>query len=239
MIEAAERAGTVLMVGHMKRFHRPTVAMQRCIAAGQIGEPVSFDAAWLGRRDIMPGIPWVMKKELGGGGPLMGIGTHYFDILRWMLGEVDTVACFTSRTVVTEAEVEDTAVVSLRFTSGVVGTIHFTWARSVVKYCEHLQILGAQGEVHFANDEELDRSELYLGSEPRFGDRELHVLDADQEAPDVPEEMVAGQWAHFLHCIRTGATPPSDGPSARKTLAVIEAAYASAETGQTITVEAD
>jgi len=237
MLEAAERAGTVLMVGHMKRFHRPTVAIQRCIAAGQIGEPVSFEAVWLGRREIMPGIPWVMKKELGGGGPLMGFGTHYFDLLCWILGDVDTVACFTSSKVVTEAEVEDTAVVCLRFKSGCVGTVHFSWARSVLKSCQRLQILGAQGEALFADNEELDRSEFYLGSEPRFGDRELHALDPDEEVPDVPKDLFGAQWAHFVECVRTRAKPLNDGPSARKTLAVIEAAYVSAETGKTVTVK--
>jgi UDP-N-acetylglucosamine 3-dehydrogenase len=231
MIEAAGRAGRVLMVGHMTRFRRTTVAMQRSVASGAIGEPVSFETIYYGPREIMPSIPWVMRKASGGGGPLAGFGTHHVDVLHWLFGDVAAVSCFTSRGVLREAEVEDTAAIALRFQCGVIGVIHFTWARSVDRYDEQFHIFGSQGEVICRGTEAVS-----LASEPRFGDRTLHALDPAVEAPDVVEDAFAGELAHFVECVRTGATPLTDGPGARRALVVIEAGYTSAELGQTIAV---
>lgn len=232
MIEAARAHERILMVGHVKRFNRAAVTMQRNIAAGHIGEPFSFEAIWYGPREIMPGIPWVQKKAEGGGGPLMGFGTHHLDLLRWFFGEVAEVAAFTTRGVIRDAEVEDTAVVSLRFRSGVIGVLHFSWARTVESFCEHLRVLGTKGEVVVTDGERVT-----MASESRFGDRELHTLDPAEEAGDLAEEAFAAQFGHFIDCIETGATPLTDAESARNTVAVIEAAYESAETGRTVTVK--
>ena len=246
MIEAARTHERILMVGHVKRFNRAAVTMQRAIAAGQIGEPFSFEAIWYGPREIMPGIPWVQKKAQGGGGPLMGFGTHHLDLLRWFFGEVAEVAAFTTRGVMRDAEVEDTAAVSLRFRSGapgvspgapgvspgVIGVLHFSWTRTVESFCEHLRVLGTTGEVVVTDGEAVT-----MASETRFGDRELHALDPAEEAGDLPEEAFAAQFAHFIDCIETGATPLTDAASARNTVAVIEAAYESAESGRVVTVK--
>ena len=232
MIQTSKQTGRTLMVGHMKRFNRAALTMQRNIAHGNIGKPFSFEAVWYGPKDIMPGIPWVMKKETGGGGPLMGFGTHHIDILRWILGEVKEVSCFTSRSVVIEAEVEDTAVVNLRFHNGTIGTINFNWARTAEGFHELIRIIGTEGEIAIR-----DGQEVILASPARFGDSDIHRLDASAEAGDVPEEQFLGQLQHFIDCIENNKTPITDGVSARNTVAVIEAAYESDQKGKIITIQ--
>jgi len=232
MIAAARAAGRVLMVGHMKRFSRTFGTMQRLVTGGAIGRPIACEAFWHGPREIMPKIPWVLKKAQGGGGPLMGFGTHYLDLLRWTLGEAAEVACFTTCGVVENSEVEDTAVLALRFRVGALGAVHFSWSRAVKAYDEHIRILGTGGEVLVRGEKE-----LHLASETRFGDRKLRRLDLDAEAPDWPADPFSGQLAHFLDCIETGQAPLTDGPSGRATVELIEVAYRSAETGETLTIE--
>ena len=232
MIAASERAGCVLMVGHVKRFNRSVVAMKRAVERGDVGEPFSFETDYYGPREIMPSIPWVMKKATGGGGPLVGFGTHHVDVLRWLFGGVGEVACFASRAVVEAAEVEDTAALALRFAGGVTGVIHFTWARSVESYLEQFRVFGSLGEIVVRDCETIS-----MASEPRFGDRQFHELDLDEEAGDLAEAQFVAQLAHFVDCVQSGATPLTDGPGARAAIAVIEAAYRSAETGRTVTVE--
>lgn len=231
MIEAARRAKRVFMVGHMTRFRRTTVAMQRSVASGAIGEPFSFETIYYGPREIIPSIPWVMRKASGGGGPVAGFGTHHFDVLHWLFGDVEAVSCFTARAVVHEAEVEDTAALALRFRGGVIGVVHFTWARSVDAFDEQFHVFGSRGEIVVRGAETIS-----LASESRFGDRALHALDPAAEAPDVVEDAFAGELAHFVECVRSGGTPLTDGPGARRALVVIEAGYKSAELGQTVAV---
>jgi predicted dehydrogenase len=231
MMETAQQTGKVLMVGHMKRFNRAAVTMQRNIASGNIGKPFSFECVWYGPKSIMPGLPWVMKKETGGGGPLMGFGTHHIDLLRWVLGEVSEVSCFTSSAVVKEAEVEDTAVLTLRFRDGAVGVVNFNWARTADDFHELIRIIGTEGEIAVK-----DGVETTMVSPSRFGDRKTYVLDTAEEAGNLPEEQFLGQLRHFVHCVRSGSTPLTDAMSARNTVAVIEAAYESAAKGRIITV---
>jgi predicted dehydrogenase len=233
MIAAAERARRVLMVGHMKRFNRSVVAMKRAVERGSIGEPFSFETVYYGPREIIPSIPWVMKKATGGGGPLVGFGTHHVDVLRWLFGEVREVACFTSRAVVEAAEVEDTAALALRFAGGVTGVIHFTWARSVEAFFEQFRVLGSRGEIVVRDCEAIS-----MASEPRFGDRQFHELDLAEEAGDLGEHQFMAELAHFVECVRSGATPLTDAAGGRAAMAVIEAAYRSAESGTIITMGA-
>jgi UDP-N-acetylglucosamine 3-dehydrogenase len=232
MVAAAATAARVLMVGHMKRYSRAFGLMKRVVDSGQIGRPYACEALWHGPREIMPGIPWVMAKAKGGGGPLMGFGTHHLDVLRWVLGEVQEVACFANRQVVTGAEVEDTAALTLRFCSGAVGAALLSWARSVPAFEESIRILGHAGEITARGS-----NELWLASEPRFGNRDLHRLDVAAEAPDLAADPFAGQLAHFIHCVTAHEPSLTGGADARRTLAVIEAAYRSAETGRTVTLE--
>jgi predicted dehydrogenase len=233
MIAAAERAGRVLMVGHMKRFNRSVVAMKRAVERGAIGEPFTFETAYYGPREIMPSIPWVMTKAGGGGGPLVGFGTHHVDVLRWLFGEVREVACFTSRAVVEAADVEDTAALALRFAGGVTGVVHFTWARSVNVFFEQFRVFGGLGEILVRDCEAIS-----MASEPRFGDREFHELDLAEEAGDLPEHQFMAELAHFVECVQTGARPLTDAESGRAAMAVIEAAYRSAESGTIVTLKA-
>ena len=232
IIKTAGDGKRVLMVGHMKRFNRAFVTMKRCIEAGNIGEPISFQVLWYGPREIIPSIPWVMKRERGGGGPLMGFGTHHIDLLHWLLGGIDQVACFTRPAHHEGSEVEDTSTACLRMINGAIGAVHYTWARAVDRFHEEITVLGRSGEVTVRGG-----NEAFLASEERFGDREIHPLKLDREAGDVLENEFSGELSHFIGCINSGEKPLTDGRGARDALSVIHAAYESAGGGGVVKVK--
>ncbi len=146
--------------------------------------------------------------------------------------KVEEVFSFTTCAVVEDCEVEDTAAVCLRLRSGMIGVVSFNWARSAEGFYEVLRIMGSEGEITVT-----DGIEIRLASERRFGDRELHMLNSDEEAGDLPEEQFLGQLRHFIDCVHSGERPLTDGRTARDTVAVIEAAYRSAETGKVVKVD--
>ena len=128
MIDAAERAGVVLQIGFMRRFQPEFVEARRRIEAGDMGEPMVIKSLTRG-----PGLPprWAWDLERSNG-MLAEVNSHDFDSVRWLVGsEIERVYAEvanhkgSSRSVDAEG-FYDNAVVSLRFTSGAIGTIDGT-----------------------------------------------------------------------------------------------------------------
>ena len=90
------------------------------IDAGRLGRPVCVTAmsTWLKPDEYFEN-QWRREK---GGGPILINLIHDIDQLRFLFGDVDSVQAMTSNRI-RGFEVEDTAVVLLRFRNGALGTI--------------------------------------------------------------------------------------------------------------------
>ena len=120
LCDAAERAGVPVMVGHQRR-HNPIIQRARALVnEGVLGRPVSVNgmATWL-KPDSYFDLAWRREK---GGGPVLINLIHDLDLLRFLVGEIDSVQAMTS-SAVRGFEVEDTAAVLLRFANGALGTL--------------------------------------------------------------------------------------------------------------------
>ena len=117
---ASQAAGLPVLVGHQRR-HNPIMRKARAIvASGVLGRPVSATVlcTWLKPRDYFDA-SWRRQK---GGGPILINLIHDIDLMRHLYGEIDSVQAIASNAV-RGFEVEDTAVVALRFRSGALGTV--------------------------------------------------------------------------------------------------------------------
>ncbi|MCW5654367.1 Gfo/Idh/MocA family oxidoreductase [Hydrogenophaga sp.] len=120
LCQAGERAGVPIMVGHQRR-HNPIIQRARALVnEGVLGRPVSVNgmATWL-KPDSYFELAWRREK---GGGPVLINLIHDLDLLRFLVGEIDSVQAITS-SAVRGYEVEDTAAVLLRFANGALGTL--------------------------------------------------------------------------------------------------------------------
>ena len=81
---AAERAaatGTPLQIGYWRRFVPELRALRDEIASGALGE-IAFIQAWQ-----WDGEPPAAAFRLTSGGPLLDMGVHEFDMVRWLTGQ--------------------------------------------------------------------------------------------------------------------------------------------------------
>jgi predicted dehydrogenase len=90
MQRAAEKTGKLLMIGFVRRFGNDAAVLKDFIDAGFMGEIYHGKATYL-RRAGCPG-GWFGNREQSGGGPLIDLGVHVIDFIRYFRGRPKAVA---------------------------------------------------------------------------------------------------------------------------------------------------
>ncbi len=120
LADALAGRSTPMLVGHHRR-HSSTLQMARqAIQSGQLGRIVTVmgSAQFYKPDGYFEQGAW---RQEAGGGPILINLIHEMDNLRYLCGEVESVHAMAS-SAVRQFAVEDTAVITLRFSSGVLGT---------------------------------------------------------------------------------------------------------------------
>src|SRR5207237_6637000 len=125
MLAATKRSGVTLGVISQRRFYEPVRRMRAAIDAGKIGTPalgVFLQYSW---RDAAyyRSDPWRGRWDTEGGGVLVNQSPHQLDILLWLLGPAAEVSGQWANVNHPGVKVEDTAVASIRFANGGLGSI--------------------------------------------------------------------------------------------------------------------
>ena len=82
-VEYCREKGVLLSVDLMMRYGTHVNNMKEAVARGEIGQVVSGDtrfSCWV------PNAGWPTSKERAGGGPLMDMGIHLIDLVRYITG---------------------------------------------------------------------------------------------------------------------------------------------------------
>lgn len=89
IVEVAEASSQIVMIAHVLRFWPEYVALQRLVASGELGRPISGFAS---RRQAYPEwSPLFAQSDLTGGA-IVDQMVHDFDVLNWIFGQPQTVA---------------------------------------------------------------------------------------------------------------------------------------------------
>ncbi len=146
IIAAAAQNGVLLQLGFMRRFDPEFVAAFQRIQSGEIGQPMLIKSLTHG-----PGLPPPWARDLkASNGMLAEVNSHDWDCIRWLMGtNIERVYAEVANFKGAARGVEtpnfyDTALVSVRFESGALGSI------SGVCPCEYgydarVEIVGEKG----------------------------------------------------------------------------------------------
>jgi predicted dehydrogenase len=218
MLEAASENGVVLQVAHNMRYVPALVAARAEVASGAIGTLVGVRAAFghAGPHDWAPEAAWFFDPELSGGGPLIDLGIHAIDFVRYVT-QLDIAEV--SAMVYGEGAVEDAAHVLMRFSSGATGSVHASWVTKPAPDFG-LTLFGTVGTLHVD-------AHTPLHVRPATGEKRV------VELPDVS----SNPYVDFIRAIAGPTNAPSaTGADGRAALAVVRAAYESARTRRTVEV---
>jgi len=145
-IQACRKAGVKLGVVSQRRFYPSVQRMKQAIDAGKIGVPILGMVSVLGWRSnaYYQMDSWRGKWTTEGGGVMLTQATHQLDLFQWFMGPIAEVMGYWGNLNHPGVEVEDTAVASVRFTSGALGVVVVSNSQNPGLYAR-IQIFGANG----------------------------------------------------------------------------------------------
>jgi UDP-N-acetylglucosamine 3-dehydrogenase len=235
MVDAAAKAGRVLMVAMQRRFGGIERAIKDALVSGAIGKP-NFIRARLshgGPHLWAPGQEWFTSASEAGGGAMLDLGVHVADLAIWFMGELESVSGQVG-TVAKQIEVDDTGVMILHFKSGALGVVEASW--SSMPPLSAIEIYGLEGRV-MAGYPRNDISILKSDGTPAQGfSREDVMSRFDPRDLLAPSRALA---ANFIAAIQGRAQPSPDGLDGLRAVEAIDACYRSSRTGTRIKLPLD
>ena len=203
-LAAVDKAGVKLQIGFNRRFDPNFRRVRELVAAGKIGEPHILRIT---SRDPAP--PPIEYIEVSGG-IFLDMTIHDFDMARYLIGseveEVYAAAGVMVDPAIGAAGDVDTAVITLRFKNGVIGTIDNS-RRAVYGYDQRVEVFGSGGMVAVSNN--TPDSAVVSDGQGVHGPLPLHFF-IERYVDSYVAEMEA-----FIECVQQDKTPPVTGIDGR------------------------
>jgi len=211
-VDAAERSGRTLMVGHLLEYHPGVRKLKELADSGELGE-----------------IHYIYGNRLNLGkiradeNALWSLGAHDISVLLHLVDEEPHELAARGESYV-RAGVEDVVFCFLRFPSGISAHLHLSWLDPHKE--RRFTVVGSKRMATF--DDMVVEGKLTLYDKGFDEDArsygEYITRSGDIFSPHVPNgEPLRLECEHFAASIRDGTTPRSDGRSGLRVVRVLEA----------------
>jgi predicted dehydrogenase len=217
-----DAAGVVLALGYQRRRESHFRWIKAEIDAGRFGKLVQAECNIsrdrLGKIDLTS---WRYQAAGMPGGVMLQIGIHYVDVLEMLLGPVKRVSGMSAQLVL-PGDNPDVASLMLEHDGGAISNLTASYASASEYYM--MNVYGKEASAYY---------DLFNG---------LRCLRRGETKPSVvpvaANDTIREELEEFVACVRSGATPETDGWWASRNLAVIRAGIQSAREGRAVDVAA-
>lgn len=233
LVDASARTGVPVLVGHHRRHSAIARKVRAVIDAGTLGRIVSITGRFLlYKPDEYFDATWRTQK---GGGPVFINLIHDIDLIRYFCGDVRSVQAMESRSI-RGFEVEDGAAILLGMESGALGTVcvsdtavaPWSWEFTAGENPAYPNVPTSCYEICGTHGS-LSVPDMMLWQHP--GKRGWwEPIEGTRLDTDVIDPLVA-QLDHFFAVIRREAAPLVSAYEGFRTLQVVEAIKAAADSG--------
>jgi len=211
-VAAAERAGRLLMAGHLLEYHPGVARLKELAASGELGE-----------------IHYLYSERLNLGqlrrdeNALWSLGAHDVSVVLHLAGEEPYEVEARGESYMRPG-IEDVVFGFLRFPSGLAAHLHLSWLDPHKE--RRLTVVGSRRMATF-DDMELERKLTVYdkGFDEAAGSYGEYITrSGDIWSPRVPNrEPLRLECEHFVESVRDGTAPRSDGASGLRVVRVLEA----------------
>ncbi|MDQ3720378.1 MAG: Gfo/Idh/MocA family oxidoreductase [Actinomycetota bacterium] len=212
VVEAAEAAGAVLMVGHLLEYHPGVEKLRELVGGGELG-----DVRYLYSNRLNLGQLRADENAL------WSLGAHDVSVMLRLVDE-DPVECRAVGESYMRPGVQDVVFGYLRFASGVAAHLHLSWLDPHKE--RRFTVVGSKQMAAF-DDMELDEKvKVYdKGFDQSFESYGEYIArSGGVMSPSISnEEPLRIECRHFLERVRDGGEPRSGARSGLRVVRVLEA----------------
>lgn len=224
MIAACRDAGVLLGTAFPVRHSGPAFEMRDAMRAGSLGRVLMIRGT---NRGTNPG-GWFVDPALSGGGAVTDHTVHVADVIRFITGEeITSVYAEADTQFYPDLPVEDCGLLIMGLSGGGFASLDPSWSRPNQAFPTwgdvHVQLTGTGGVATF--DYGAQHNKLYSNS---------RVRAAELGWGDNPDALMI---ADFLDAIRNNRPPLATGEDGLRAVEVVQAAYASIQSGQPAEVQ--
>ncbi len=231
MVKACDKARVRLFVVKQNRSNSTLRLLKRVVKEKRFGRiyMVNLNVFWTRPQEYYDSSKWRGTWELDGGA-LMNQASHYVDLIDWLIGPVDSVHAMTG-TLGRDIEVEDTAVLNIRWRNGALGSMNVTMLTYPKNYEGSITIIGENGSVRIGG--------VAVNEIQHWEFADQRDYDKDIENANYQTTSVYGfghplYYKNVIDVLRGEAEPDTDGREGLASLELLIAAYLSARDGKTI-----
>lgn len=249
MVEAAAKAGVKLALGHQRRFFSSVQYIRSMVDKGDMGE-VYFGKALDARRRGVPTWGAYMNKEINGGGILFDGAPHSLDLTMYMMNNFRPAyvqgKVFNKMRNETEGnpwgpwnpancDVEDNGFALITMENGAVIYLEAAWLINMLGIANSALICGTRGGADLQGPDGAARINTIINGKMVTYSPEYpfmpgaEVCIGEREASDV-------QMKDWIDSILGDREPFVQGKDGIAVVQIIEAIYASAESGETVKI---
>jgi len=203
-LEAVEKAQVKLQIGFNRRFDPNFRKVRAMVAEGKIGAPHIIRIT--SRDPAPPPLSYVKVS----GGLFLDMTIHDFDMARYLSGseveEVYTAAGVMVDPAIGEAGDVDTAIITLRFANGAIGTVDDS-RKAIYGYDQRVEVFGSEGMIQAHNN--TPDQDIYFNAEGVHSAKPLYFF------LERYRESFVAEMKEFVQSIRENTSPPVTGIDGR------------------------
>lgn len=243
MKAAAEKSGKLLMIGFVRRFGNDCKVLKDFISEDLFGEIYYSKATYL-RRNGNPG-GWFGDKSRSGGGPLIDLGVHVIDLVRFLMGNPKPVSVYgatfqklfdrrelkdkkgyvaASKKEGDICDVEDLVSALVRFDNGAVLSIEASFSLNMKKDEGKIELFGTKGGANINPEIEM------------YTEMNGYMVDVNMNMPTALsfDGLFENEINHFVECVKDGIPCISPAEEGIEIMRILDGIYESARTGHEV-----
>ena len=212
-VDAAQRAGRILMVGHLLEYHPGVRSLKELTDSGELGDEIFY----------IYGNRLNLGKLRADENALWSLGAHDVSVVLTLAGSEPVEISAHGASYVRDG-VEDVVFCFLRFASGLVAHLHLSWLDPHKE--RRFTVVGSKRMATF-DDMAVDRKLTVYDKgfdEDASTYGEYITRSGSSYSPQIANvEPLRVECEHFVDAIRSGTAPRSDGASGLRVVRVLEA----------------
>jgi len=224
MIKVCKESGVKLFVIKQNRLNPTLQILKKKVEENKFGNIgiVDINVFWQRPQSYYDQDEWRGTKDLDGGA-LLNQASHYVDLLEWIIGPLDGVYANIS-TISRNIEVEDTAVIQMKWKSGALGSMSVTMITYPKNIEGSITIIGDKGSAKVGGIA-VNEFEYSFFEE----DINTNLKDYNYQTESVYGFGHNFYYQNMFDNLISNTKPICDGESGLSSIKIINAAYKSAE----------